>query len=249
MSKYILSDIFEGDFPITQYFGQRPEYYKQFGFAGHEGVDWGTPTGTKILAPFDGKILQDNDPKNGAYGNYIVVWDYKQKCAVWGAHLDENFVSIGDMVKKGQVIGKTGSSGNTSGPHYHLNFCETDGNGMRMNQNNGFKGFLNVLDPNLVEWNLGNNQPIPQPSEIILPTVFTDQTKIPIGGEYGEPELQALRGMLIAKDKRIKELEVALESAPVSSPDAPIPAPKPFSNPIAKLLYSLAQAFEKTGSG
>lgn len=161
MAKYTLSDIFKGDFPVTQYYGQRPEYYSQFGFRGHEGLDFGTPSGTPILAPFDGKIIRDNDPVNNAYGNHIVVWDPAQKCAVWYCHLRDNNVSLGQIVKKGQVLGSTGSTGNSTGPHLHFNFVETDANGNRLNLNNGYKGFLNSLDPNLVKWILGTPPIIP----------------------------------------------------------------------------------------
>lgn len=159
MAKYILGDIFEGDYPISQYYSNNPDYYKQFGFAGHEGVDWATPVGVKVLAPFDYEIIRDvDDLKSGAYGNHIVVWDPVQKCAVWYCHLSVNYKAIGDKGKKGDVIGLSGNSGNTSGPHIHVNFVETDANKNRLNTANGYKGFLNILDSNLVEWNLGGQQ-------------------------------------------------------------------------------------------
>ena len=200
MSKYVLSDIFKGDYPISQYFSQRPEYYSQFGFAGHEGVDWATPVGTPITAPFDGRIVQDNDPKDGVYGNYVVLWDYNQKCAVWFCHLDLNNVSIGDVVKKGQVLGKTGNSGNTSGPHLHFNFCETDSVGNRINKNNGYKGFLNVLNPILVEWKMGVGTEPPQnpvfqfSDQTHIPGNFLTSPSFPVPGDY--LELQQIRGLL-----------------------------------------------------
>lgn len=161
--KYILGDIFQGDFPVSQYYGQRPEYYKQFGLAGHEGVDWACPTGTPILAPFDGVILRSEEsPKD--YGKFIVIWDPKQLCAVWFCHLSSKDVLQKQSVKRGQVLGATGNTGNTSGPHLHLNFVQTDADGNRLNKNNGYQGFLNVLDGNLVEWKLGQ-----QPTSTVQP--------------------------------------------------------------------------------
>ncbi len=157
MAKYVLSDIFEGDFPVTQVYGNNPQYYSQFGLAGHEGIDFGTPNGTPILVPFDGQILRDvvNDKD---YGNFVVVWDKKQLCGVWFCHLQDVLVKVGDNVTKGQVIGHTNNTGNTTGPHLHFNFVETDTLGNRLNMNNGYQGFLNALDPNLVQWQLGGQQ-------------------------------------------------------------------------------------------
>lgn len=166
MGKYTLSDIFKGNFPVTQYFGANPAYYAQFGLAGHEGVDWGTDNGTDILAPFDGVVLRNdwqNDYKN--YGKVVVVWDPVQKCAVWFCHLSIEYVGNGQSVKKRQILGKTGSTGNSTGPHLHFNFCATDAYGNRLNTDNGFLGFLNCLDPNLVTWQLGGSTP--DASEIV----------------------------------------------------------------------------------
>lgn len=153
---YYLSDIFVGNYPISQYFGANPTYYQQFGFLGHEGVDWATPNGVKIVAPFDGVIVRDVDnPRLNNYGIHLVVWDPIQRCAVWFCHLSTNYVYQGQAVKKGQVLGLTDSTGNVSGPHLHVNFCETDAYGVRINTNNGYKGFRNILNKNLVQWQLG----------------------------------------------------------------------------------------------
>lgn len=176
MAKYILGDIFEGNYAVSQYYGNNPTYYKQFGFAGHEGVDWATPTGVKIIAPFDYKIIQDQDDlKSGAYGNYIVVWDPVQKCAIWFCHLLENYVTVGKTGKKGEVLALSDNSGNTTGPHLHVNFVETDTNGTRLNTSNGYKGMLNILDPNLVQWKLGSQvTPIPGTNNIYKGYDLTD---------------------------------------------------------------------------
>jgi FtsZ-binding cell division protein ZapB len=168
MAKYILGDIFEGNYAVSQYYGNNPSYYSQFGFAGHEGVDWATPTGVKILAPFDYKIVQDiDDLKSGAYGNYIVCWDPIQKCAIWFCHLKENYIKNGQTGKRGDLLALSDNSGNSTGPHLHVNFVETNGNAERLNTNNGYKGMLNILDSNLVEWKMGTQvTPIPGTSNM-----------------------------------------------------------------------------------
>ena len=107
---------FKGDFPITQKFGENPDNYKRFGLAGHEGVDWGLPLGTEILAPLDGELYVGWSEKD--YGLFYVIendWG-----SVWLAHLLENFLPAGSKVVQGQLIGKSGNSGNSTGPHLHL---------------------------------------------------------------------------------------------------------------------------------
>lgn len=158
---YTLSDIFEGDYPVSQTFGANPSYYSQFYIYGikqksHEGVDFATPIGIKIISPFPGKILrvgQQNDFP--LYGNVVVVWDPVQKCAVWFCHLSEIHVTVGQTVNIGQDLGKTGATGNVQGPHLHFGLVETDSNGNRLHQNDGYGGFINSLDSSKVKWVLG----------------------------------------------------------------------------------------------
>jgi len=133
---------FDGSYPVTQKFGANPTYYKQFGFDGHEGEDFGTPNGVKILACAKGKVVRRNDVKDGAYGIYVVVWHEELLLATWYCHLQSNVVSIGDTVTEGQLIAYSDNTGNTTGPHLHLNLCQTDKNGYRINQDNGYKGFI-----------------------------------------------------------------------------------------------------------
>lgn len=82
----------------------------------HTGVDFAVPVGTPIIAVADGKIENANWGKS--YGVQLVQsvpggW-------VIYAHLSSADVKPGTMVKKGQVIGKSGNTGNSSGPHLHF---------------------------------------------------------------------------------------------------------------------------------
>ena len=84
----------------------------------HTGVDFAVPTGTPVLAVADGKIENANWGKS--YGNQVV-----QKVAggwVIYAHLNAVRVKPGTLVKKGQIVGESGNSGNSSGPHLHLEY-------------------------------------------------------------------------------------------------------------------------------
>lgn len=86
----------------------------------HTGVDFAVPIGTDILAVADGLITKANWGKS--YGIQIVqevgLHSKKQYCIY--AHLSETLVEVGDKVKKGQVIGKSGNTGNSTGPHLHF---------------------------------------------------------------------------------------------------------------------------------
>jgi murein DD-endopeptidase MepM/ murein hydrolase activator NlpD len=79
-------------------------------------VDFAVPIGTPVLAVVDGKVTSNTWGK--AYGKQVVV-------AVDGgfviyAHLNALRVKPGPKVKKGQVIGESGTTGNSTGPHLHL---------------------------------------------------------------------------------------------------------------------------------
>lgn len=156
-----LKDIFKGDYPVTQTYGANPSYYGQFYIygvkqRGHEGVDWATPIGTEITAPFDGTVLRSGWQGDfPGYGNVVVLWDEAQKVAVWYAHLSEAHVGRGEKVKAGDVLGKTGNTGNSTGPHLHFAIVNTDAYGNRLNQYDGMGGFFNPLNSALVKWELG----------------------------------------------------------------------------------------------
>lgn len=139
---------FLAGYRITQEFGKRPEYYKQFGFAGHEGLDLVPLTSVRdIVAVEDGEILRDVDPgeRFDAYGYLTTVWNPQSRRCWWYAHSEKNFVEPGQRIKRGDKIAVMGSSGNVDGAHLHLGLTESDENRNRINTNNGYKGFINPL--------------------------------------------------------------------------------------------------------
>lgn len=140
--------IFKNGYKITQKFGNDPDYYKQFGLAGHEGLDViPNDSDWNIYAVEEGVVVRDVDnPRDyGAYGNLIVIWNKEKKRAWWYAHNNSNQISIGQQVKKGDLISKMGSTGNSSGPHLHLGLRLSDENGVAVNTGNGYSGFINPL--------------------------------------------------------------------------------------------------------
>jgi hypothetical protein len=140
--------IFSKGYRITQEFGARPDYYKQFGFDGHEGLDVVPKVAgdTVIYCIEDGEVIRDVDnPKSGAYGEHVVVWNRNNRRAWWYCHLSSNVTNLGQMVRAGEVIGVMGATGNTQGAHLHLNVRKTDDNKNPIETNNGYKGFVNPL--------------------------------------------------------------------------------------------------------
>jgi murein DD-endopeptidase MepM/ murein hydrolase activator NlpD len=83
----------------------------------HRGVDVAVPTGTPIQAMSGGRIRFAG--VQGDYGN--VVWiDHGGGVLTVYAHLSTIDVRTGESVDAGQQIGRSGSSGNASGPHLHF---------------------------------------------------------------------------------------------------------------------------------
>lgn len=139
--------LFRSQFKVTQGFGVNPEYYKQFGLKAHEGIDL-IPTGTvwDVFALEDGIVVKDEDnARSGAYGKYVTIWSPTIKKATQYCHLASNSVSNGQQIKKGDVIGVMGATGNTTGAHVHLNLFQTDDNGVRLNKDNGYLGGVDPL--------------------------------------------------------------------------------------------------------
>lgn len=93
---------------------------KSQGIHGHNGVDLAAPVGTPIMAAADGKvILSRTGGYNGGYGTYVVI-SHANGTQTLYAHMSANNVSVGDVVKQGQVIGAIGLTGKTTGPHIHF---------------------------------------------------------------------------------------------------------------------------------
>jgi murein DD-endopeptidase MepM/ murein hydrolase activator NlpD len=86
----------------------------------HTGIDFAVPVGTNIIAVADGVISNANWGK--AYGVQLVqeVVQNDKKSWVIYAHLSKALVKNGDKVFKGQHIGESGNTGNSSGPHLHF---------------------------------------------------------------------------------------------------------------------------------
>jgi len=101
------------DAKITTPYGKKGKMWSR-GY--HTGIDVACKVGTDIIAVADGKI--ENASWGKSYGTQLV-----QKVDggwVIYAHLSKALVKAGDKVTKGQHIGESGNTGNSSGPHLHF---------------------------------------------------------------------------------------------------------------------------------
>jgi hypothetical protein len=102
---------------VSQIFGVNPEVYARFGLKGHNGIDFAVPTGLPICAVAPGDVAEVwNDP--AGYGLYVKL------IHPWGqtvyAHLSAQKVAVGTQVAAGDIVGFSGNTGFSTGPHLHL---------------------------------------------------------------------------------------------------------------------------------
>ena len=81
----------------------------------HYGLDFAGKTGTPIKAMNNG--ITTLAEKDLFYTGATLIFDHGHGVSTLYMHLDEIYVSVGDHVKKGEVIGTVGSSGRSTGPH------------------------------------------------------------------------------------------------------------------------------------
>lgn len=138
---------FCGDFPITSPFGERIDPKLKIKKM-HNGVDFGCPEGTPIRAVLEGKIIaagweSDDDHAQG-YGQR--VW---QECHLNDetymfvyAHLSQIDKCAGEFISESGILGLSGSTGKSTGPHLHF--------GCRIKDTNTFVDFL-FIEPEIVD--------------------------------------------------------------------------------------------------
>jgi murein DD-endopeptidase MepM/ murein hydrolase activator NlpD len=83
----------------------------------HNGIDFGSGRGVEVYSSGNGKVILAEF--NSSFGNYIVI-EHKDGQSSAYAHLDKLMISKGDDVSKGQLIGYSGSTGRSTGPHLHF---------------------------------------------------------------------------------------------------------------------------------
>jgi hypothetical protein len=110
---------FERRWPVTQRFGENPADYPRTN--GHAGIDFGVPIGTPILAGITGIITFAGEDNTG-YGNLVVIKDETSTTTIYYGHQSKIDAVKGSRILKGDILGYSGNTGNSTGPHLHLEY-------------------------------------------------------------------------------------------------------------------------------
>ncbi|HUF28503.1 MAG TPA: M23 family metallopeptidase [Gemmatimonadaceae bacterium] len=106
----------------------RDDFNARRGSRRHNALDIMAPRGTPVLATDDGRVLAMR--RNSAGGITIYVADAQERMVYYYAHLDgyRRRLSEGDRVKKGDVLGYVGTTGNapSNAPHLHFQALRLD---------------------------------------------------------------------------------------------------------------------------
>ena len=94
----------------------------------HRGIDIPVPVGTPVYAPWSGSVVRvDRDGVGLGVANGNAVY-LRARGYLWAfLHLSTVAVRVGDTVQRGQVLGRTGQTGRTTGPHLHVQVYAPDG--------------------------------------------------------------------------------------------------------------------------
>ncbi len=103
--------------PITGTITSRYGASSRIRHSNHTGLDIAAPLGTPIKVVASGIVISAN--YHSSYGNIIKV-DHGNGLETWYAHTSKMYVEEGQQVKAGEVIAAVGSTGNSTGPHLHL---------------------------------------------------------------------------------------------------------------------------------
>lgn len=190
-------------FTQTQKFGDNlNDFYKSVGMLGHSGIDYYVPENTPIYCTHDGYVIFCGLDNNKGLGIEVVTtqeYDYKETTSLYKTqywHGNKAIVKVGDFVKAGQIIGYSGNTGMSTGPHLHFGIKpvkKVNYGYENIEQNNGYYGaidpqpFLNGTYPNKL------NKPVSQ--------AFEDMQKAILAFQISE-------GITFFKDKPLHDVVI-----------------------------------------
>jgi murein DD-endopeptidase MepM/ murein hydrolase activator NlpD len=114
---------------VTQYFGKTEAGKRLYANGTHNGVDFRAPIGTSVRAMADGVVAGTGDTDiqcpGVSFGRFVLI-KYNNGLASTFGHLSLIKVSTGDKVYRGQIIGYSGNTGYSTGPHLHVSIYAKD---------------------------------------------------------------------------------------------------------------------------
>ncbi|MCG2695145.1 M23 family metallopeptidase [Candidatus Parcubacteria bacterium] len=119
---------------ITQFFGNTlfaSQNAQVYNGNGHNGVDFGVSSGTKVKAVLGGVVKGTGNtdtipPKCYSYGKWVLI-EHNNGLSTLYAHLSLIKVEPGQFVNEGDIIGYSGNTGYSTGPHLHFGVYATAG--------------------------------------------------------------------------------------------------------------------------
>lgn len=143
--RVVLVHPLEGRGVLSQGFGANPRAYGRLGQDGHNGLDYSVPEGTPVVAMADGVVRfagegVDEILMGSAAGTCVLV---SSAGFLHGyAHLSRVYVQNGSVAKAGSVLGLSGSTGLSTGPHLHAELIPVYGLAPVLDN-----GFMGRIDP------------------------------------------------------------------------------------------------------
>lgn len=150
----------------------------------HQALDIAIEEGTPVLAAESGTVVHtqvwDGVTMDGdqSYGNMVMLSHADGNSTLY-AHLSEISVSPGDAVEKGSEIGKSGTTGNSTGPHLHLEVRTADG---CVDPMKFLQGSQEPLSPEESETVSGESAPETQDASLEKKTAEAEYTLLPENG-------------------------------------------------------------------
>ena len=111
---------FTGNFRVTSIYGQRGNLWSS---GTHQGIDLVGITNQKVYSICEG-IIERAGYENGGFGNYVRIKEKGTENRIYLAHLEKIYVRIGQQVTYTTIVGLMGATGNTTGPHTHVEIRE-----------------------------------------------------------------------------------------------------------------------------
>lgn len=172
---------------VTQNFGENPKVYQPMGLKAHSGVDFRTRfvdsplAHREVYAARDGKVEVVRDDKKAGYGLHVRIRHTDGSLTIYG-HLYVAQVAKDQPVVEGQVIGLSGNSGFSSGPHLHFEY--RPGNA---DTKNGYAGAIDPL-PLLMNYDLAKElQSAPVDTELQEVQEWLAETQIMSATNLDQP--------------------------------------------------------------
>lgn len=134
----------------------------------HQGIDMTAPSGTPIYA-IEAGVVELADSSFFGYGRHVIIAHERGMKSLYG-HMSEITTEVGRKVARGEMIGKVGSTGWSTGDHLHLEVYQND------KTVNPFEVLpIHVKD---IKWDGGVVQKVKNTQESLDETVGTEETRI-----------------------------------------------------------------------